>query len=143
MNNNDRFNAIIPAARDCYFLLQFSLAISFDRKYPLFSSHIATDPSLRTLPTISLVNPFSFSQLLQALWPHIFGNWCLHGWLVHATADSFKIYLRSSQHPPYPKEITLSVETLSIGLNPHILLIGGSTPRNLASSVIASSNILQ
>ena len=31
----------------------------------LFSNHIFPNPSLHTLPTISLVSPFSFSQLFQ------------------------------------------------------------------------------
>ena len=42
-----------------------ALAIFFDRTHPLFSSHIVPNPSLHTLPTIFLVDPFSFSQIFQ------------------------------------------------------------------------------
>ena len=35
-------------------------AIFFDRMHPLFPSHIFPNPSLHTLPSISLVDPFSF-----------------------------------------------------------------------------------
>ena len=73
-NNNVPFNAIIRAGRNENFLLLLALAISFDQTHPLFSGHIVTNPSLRTLPTISLVNLSSFSHLFQLPQLHIFGT---------------------------------------------------------------------
>ena len=70
--------------------------------HPLISSYIVPNPSLCTLPTISLVDPSSLFQLQ----PHIFGNWCLHGWHDHTTTDGFKLShpQSSQQHPPYHEE---------------------------------------
>ena len=42
-----------------------SVLSSFSCKCPLLSSHVVPNPFLRALPTISLVDLFSFSQLFQ------------------------------------------------------------------------------
>ena len=54
------FNTFIAAGRGSLFLLWFALAISFDRTHPLFSSHTVPNLALRSLPTISLVDPLPF-----------------------------------------------------------------------------------
>ena len=61
-NNNIHFNVVICGWQ---FLLQFALTI-FNCMHPLFSSNIDPNPSLHTLPAISLVDPSSFSQLFKA-----------------------------------------------------------------------------
>ena len=52
----------------------------------------------------SLVDSSYFPLLFQL--PHIFGNWCLHPWHDHTTADDFELSCpqSSQQHPPYHKE---------------------------------------
>ena len=55
---------------------------------PLFLSHIIPDPSLCTLPMISLLDPCSFSQIFPIPQPHIFGSRCLDGWHGHTTTDA-------------------------------------------------------
>ena len=48
--------------------------------HPLFLSHIVPNPSLRILPTISLVDSSFSSQLFQLTSPHVFETSCLHAW---------------------------------------------------------------
>ena len=65
--NNVRFNAIILFSWGWQFSLYFALAIFFNRRHPLCSSHIVPNP-LHLFPTISLVDLhfpsyFNFSNL--------------------------------------------------------------------------------
>ena len=110
--------------------------------HPLFSSHIVSKPSLRILPTISLVDPPSYSQLFQLPSLHVFGNWCIHACHDHTTTDGFELSSIFTTTPTLSRRT--SVDTLSSSLTSHIILImRNCIPRNLASFAILSSCVLQ
>ena len=74
--------------------------------------------SLCTLPTISSVDPYSFSS--------IFGNWYLHAWHDPTTADGFESPNPPSlqQHSPYHDEHQ-STRLQLVSLHPSSLWGGG------------------